>query len=207
MNTVQLGGLVKGGGNGSGSGNLESEAFNGDGAETEFTLADSDGVPKQVDVGGQLLIPGTDFTVTDNSVTLTFAPAVGQTVVVYYQSTQGSTTIDPYNRITADTSGAAIELNMGNKTKRAFNSSHVIDQDSTVSFLNHANMIEGTWAFEVDAARVLTLPDEVVMPDDDAWDDVAKTWTPAAAAYPAKYLMKWSSDGANYTTEVIGPNS
>ncbi len=207
MNTVQLGGRQGGGGGGSGSGNIESEVFNGDGVETEFTLADASGNPVQVDVGGQLQRPGVDFTISDNSVTLAYAPDAAQDIVVYYQVSSGSSSPDPHDRVQVDTSGAAIVLNMGNEKTRSFKSSEEIDEAVTVSFLNHANMIDGKWSFQVDAQRVLTLPDNVVMPDDDAWDDVAKTWTPEAAAYPAKYLMKWYADGADTIVEMIGPNS
>jgi len=71
------------GSSGSAPSELLNEYFNGTGAQTAFVLSQA-GTVYQVEVAGQVMQPSTDYSVAGQTVTLTFAPAVGQTIGIYY---------------------------------------------------------------------------------------------------------------------------
>lgn len=181
--------------------NLDYEVFAGDGVTTEFTLTNTTGRPNQVDVGGQLLTPGDFFTISGNSVTLTFAPDVGQDVVVYY-ATNISVITDPLSRVNVSTALSPISFDMDNKKQRAFKGSAPIGSAMTWQWLRYASMVQGSFHFTMSSTDIQTLPAFVKM-NDGSWNSGAKTWTPAATG---DYVATWNFDGTTLHLVISGPN-
>ena len=71
-------------GGGGGASTPENEYFTGDGVEDEFTIADAAGLIQYVEVGGQVMRPGTDYNVAGPVVTFTTPPGNGIDIGVYY---------------------------------------------------------------------------------------------------------------------------
>lgn len=178
-----------------------STVFDGDGVETEFTLA-AGRTPFIVDVGGVTQRPGIDYVVADNVVTMASAPDNGADSVVIHWYTAASIANDPLQRVEVDTSGNIV-IDMDSRKDRMFTGSDPITAHSELSFSNAANALRFTFFFEIAAGgtEVLTLPDTFIL-DDGGWDDAEKEWTPSQAG---AYKMVGEFDGTNWHVEIHGP--
>jgi hypothetical protein len=199
MGRRQVGQIESAGGNVGSATTALSEIFAGDDTETVFALADTGGVPHLVDVGGQLMRPGTDYTVSGNEVTLAVAPATGQDVVIHY-FTGVSISTDPLARVTVTTSGATVVLDFESLKQKKFVGSVAIDEIATWSILNATNALEFTAFVEFTGAFAQTFPASFILNDGGA---VANVWTPGAG----KYKIKGEFDGTNWHVDIFGPNA
>jgi hypothetical protein len=82
------------GGGGGGASTPANEYFLGDGVEDEFTIADADGLIQLVEVGGQVMEPGDDYSIAGPVITFTAPPANGVSIGVYYWN--DVTVVDQY---------------------------------------------------------------------------------------------------------------
>jgi hypothetical protein len=202
MGRRQVGQIESSFGNSTGA-TLESEIFSGNGSQTVFTLADTGGVPFLVDVGGQTMRPGTDYTVAGNVVTMAFAVDTDDQSVVVHYSTGVTVTTDPLGRASLDTSGAIV-MNMENLKQKMFLGSAPISTDKTWSMINKVNALKFTDFVEFVGTPVQTFPDDWVM-NDSGWELAGeKKWTPGGAG---KYKIKGEFDGTEWQIEIFGPNA
>jgi hypothetical protein len=192
-------GQIEGSAGSGGNTTLLSEAFAGDDTETVFSLADTGGVPFIVDVGGQVMRPGTDYTVSGSVVTMAVAPSTGQDVVVHY-STGVNVTTDPLGRALLDTSGAIV-MNMENLKQKMFLGSAAIAGIKTWTITNAVNALKFTVFFTLTGTPVQTLPANFKGNDGGL---VGGVWTPAAAG---DYVMTGEFNGTNWHIRIDGPNA
>ncbi|HMG94349.1 MAG TPA: hypothetical protein VK589_30020 [Chryseolinea sp.] len=167
------------GGGGGGSSTPDSEYFTGDGVEDTFTLADGGALIYFVEVGGQMMIPGTNYVATANVVIFTDPPANGIEIGVYYFDNVSVFT-DPLEEVTVDTTGATITLDMAAEKQRMFVGSASFATAKDILTDDDADALVWNFQFEItNVAAVLSFPANYTMQSsDDRWDDSTKEFTP-----------------------------
>lgn len=187
-------------GGGGGSSTPVVEYFTGDGIEDEFTISDAAGVIQFVEVGGQVMQPGVDYTIAGPVITFTSPPANGIDIGVYYWAS-ASVVTDFLQEVTVDTSGASITLDMNSLKQRMFVGSATIATPKDVALSNNGNALVYDFHFEIsNVAGVLTFPDTLMA--DQNWDDLNKQWTPPATGL---YEGGATFDGTNWKLKINGP--
>lgn len=105
-------------------------------------------------------------------------------------------------RVTADTSGAAISLDMQSRADVQFISSDNIAASATISMANDSNAFYWSWRFNLTAPGiVLTFPADFYM-SDALWNDATKEWTNIDAG---DYEAQASYDGTSWVLRIFGP--
>lgn len=167
------------GGGGGGSSTPGNEYFTGDGVETVFTLAEASAVIQYVEVGGQVMRPGDDYSVSANEVTFVDPPANGIDIGVYY-FTDLVVGTDPLEEVEVDSSGPIVTLNMAGEKQRMF----VFDTPMATPFAiatdDDGEALVYNFQFEIsDVAAVASFDANYTMQSSDTrWDDSSQEFTP-----------------------------
>lgn len=188
---------------GGGSSTLHKEYFNGNDVQTVFNMGQA-GTVMLVEVGGVIQRPVTDYNVAGQAITMTYAPATGQTVGIYSFSGISILT-DPLDQVEVDTTGAQITLDAAGKKQRMFFQSDDINGVRQWLMDNEENVLKWSFAFVITGLFAQTLPANTVMAGDGGWNSGAKTWTPVVVG---RYVARAEKDhNGDFLVEMIGPNS
>jgi hypothetical protein len=184
---------------------LNREYFSGDGSDTTFVVSQTPESVLLVEVGGQILEPTTDYTLSGSTFTLATAPATGQRIGIYYFTAVSSST-DFLESASADTSGATITLDMTDLKQRMFVGSASFATAKAMALSNNSNALVFQFAFQIsNVAATLTWPAGFTMQSDDTrWNSGTRVWTAAAIG---KYEASATYDGTEWKLKISAPFS